>query len=118
MKNIIRLRFLYLAGLLASLGLAGCAVNPVTGKNELSLLSEAQEINLGQNQYQPSQQAQGGPYVSDPALSQYVEDIGQQLARVADRRLPYEFVIIDDSTPNAWALPGVKLRLIGGCLRD
>jgi len=32
MKNIIRLRFLYLAGLLASLGLAGCAVNPVTGR--------------------------------------------------------------------------------------
>ena len=116
MKNIIRLRFLYLAGLLASLGLAGCAVNPVTGKNELSLLSEAQEINLGQNQYQPSQQAQGGPYVSDPALSQYVEDIGQQLARVADRRLPYEFVIIDDSTPNAWALPGGKIAINRGLL--
>ncbi|MGK0400477.1 MAG: putative Zn-dependent protease, partial [Candidatus Azotimanducaceae bacterium] len=96
--------------------LAGCAVNPVTGKNELMLLDESQEINMGAKQYEPSQQSQGGRYVSDPGLTDYVSEIGQRLARVADRSLPYEFVVIDDSTPNAWALPGGKIAVNRGLL--
>lgn len=96
--------------------LAGCAVNPVTGKNELMLLDESQEINMGAKQYGPSQQSQGGLYKGDPDLTRYVSEIGQRLARVADRSLPYEFVIIDDSTPNAWALPGGKIAVNRGLL--
>ena len=96
--------------------LSGCTVNPVTGKSELSLLDESREIELGTQQYQPSQQAQGGRYASDPQLTDYVSSVGQNLARAADRRLPYEFVIIDDSTPNAWALPGGKIAINRGLL--
>ena len=96
--------------------LTGCAVNPVTGKNELMLLDETQEINMGAKQFEPTQQSQGGRYVSDPNLTRYVSEIGQRLARVADRSLPYEFVIIDDSTPNAWALPGGKIAVNRGLL--
>ena len=107
---------LRLLGLLSLAVVASCAVNPVTGKSELSLLDEDQEVSLGEAQYQPSQQVQGGPYVSDPDLTRYVQSIGQQLARVADRRLPYEFVIIDDSRPNAWALPGGKIAINRGLL--
>lgn len=107
---------LRLLGLLSLAIVASCTVNPVTGKSELSLLDEDQEVSLGEAQYQPSQQAQGGPYVSDPDLTRYVQSIGQQLARVADRRLPYEFVIIDDSRPNAWALPGGKIAINRGLL--
>ena len=107
---------LRLLGLLSLAVVASCTVNPVTGKSELSLLDEDQEVSLGEAQYQPSQQVQGGPYVSDPDLTRYVQSIGQQLARVADRRLPYEFVIIDDSRPNAWALPGGKIAINRGLL--
>lgn len=107
---------LRLLGLLSLAVVASCTVNPVTGKSELSLLDEDQEVSLGEAQYQPTQQAQGGPYVSDPDLTRYVQSIGQQLARVADRRLPYEFVIIDDSRPNAWALPGGKIAVNRGLL--
>jgi predicted Zn-dependent protease len=107
---------LRLLGLLSLAVVASCTVNPVTGTSELSLLDEDQEVSLGEAQYQPSQQAQGGPYVSDPDLTRYVQSIGQQLARVADRRLPYEFVIIDDSRPNAWALPGGKIAVNRGLL--
>ena len=103
-------------GLLSFAVVASCTVNPVTGKSELSLLDEDQEVSLGEAQYRPTQQAQGGPYVSDPDLTRYVQSIGQQLARVADRRLPYEFVIIDDSRPNAWALPGGKIAINRGLL--
>jgi hypothetical protein len=43
--------------LLASVGLAGCATNPVTGNKELSLISEAQELSIGKQQYSPMPRA-------------------------------------------------------------
>ncbi|HHL45199.1 MAG TPA: peptidase M48, partial [Gammaproteobacteria bacterium] len=48
---------LLLSGLLV---LSGCATNPVTGKRELHLVSQAQEIQIGQQSYLPSRQSQGG----------------------------------------------------------
>jgi len=96
---------------------AACGTNPVTKKSELSFVSEAQEIGIGSKQYQPSQQSSGGRYLLDPALSAYVAEVGRKLVRVSDRpNLPYEFVIINDSVPNAWALPGGKLAINRGLL--
>ncbi len=101
------------AGILA---LAGCAANPVTGESELNIVSESWELEVGQEQYLPSRQMQGGDYNTDPELSRYVNQVGQRLARVSDRKLPYEFVVVNDSTPNAWALPGGKIALNRGLL--
>lgn len=94
----------------------GCATNPVTGKSELTLISTAEEISTGEKQYGPAQQSQGGTYEVDPTLSHYVNQVGQRLAAVSDRDLPYEFVVINDSTPNAWALPGGKIAVNRGLL--
>src|SRR5210317_1032321 len=102
--------------LLSTFALYGCAVNPVTGKNELSLISESQEISIGQKNYGPSRQMQGGDYNVNPELSVYVNTVGQKLARVSDRKLPYEFVVLNNSTPNAWALPGGKIAVNRGLL--
>ena len=108
--------FLLVIHLLLLAGLTGCAVNPVTGKNELALVPEATEINIGKQQYLPSRQMQGGDYVVEPGVVEYVKGVGQRLARVSDRKLPYEFSVINDSTPNAWALPGGKLAINRGLL--
>jgi predicted Zn-dependent protease len=97
---------------------AGCAVNPVTGENELALISEAQEIRLGQQQYAPSRQMEGGDYTADPGLTAYVNAVGQRLAAVSDRPLPYEFVVLNNSVPNAWALPGGKIAVNRGLLLE
>ncbi|WGL15445.1 M48 family metalloprotease [Microbulbifer bruguierae] len=98
-------------------GLAGCAVNPVTGKKELSLLSQSQEVALGAEQYPKAQQTQGGEYQIDPALQSYVSNVGQKLAKVSDQpQLPYEFVVLNNSVPNAWALPGGKIAVNRGLL--
>ncbi len=105
--------FLLITPLLLS---TGCAVNPVTGKNELSLISEADEIEMGAKQYIPSQQSQGGQYVTDPALIAYVNSVGQRVAAAGDRDLPYEFVVLNNSVPNAWALPGGKISINRGLL--
>ena len=98
--------------------LAGCTANPVTGKKELSLVSEGQEIQIGQQNYAPSRQMQGGDYVLDPELSAYVNDVGQSLAAVSDRPLPYEFAVLNSSVPNAWALPGGKIAINRGLLLE
>ncbi len=95
---------------------AGCAVNPVTGKNEISFVSESQELQLGSEQYLPSQQSQGGLYQVNKPLTDYVTEVGQRVAVVSDRNLPYEFVVLNNGVPNAWALPGGKIAVNRGLL--
>lgn len=105
-----------LAPLLAAF--AGCVINPVTGNRELALVSADQEIAIGEQQYAPSQQMQGGDYSLDAGLSTYVRGVGQKLAAVSDRDLPYEFVVLNSSVPNAWALPGGKIAVNRGLLTE
>ncbi|KPK36314.1 MAG: peptidase M48 [Nitrospira bacterium SG8_35_1] len=104
--------------LFSCLILYACAVNPVTGKKELALVSESQEINIGKENYSPSRQMQGGDYTVNPELTAYVSKIGQKLAAVSDRQLPYEFTVLNNSTPNAWALPGGKIAVNRGLLLE
>lgn len=101
------------------LALVACARNPVTGKSELRLMSEEQEIALGEQNYGYLQQAQGGPYVADTRVEKYVQKVGLKLAEASDRpHLPYEFVVLDSSIPNAWALPGGKIAIYRGLLTE
>ena len=95
---------------------AGCAVNPVTGKNEIAFVSETQELAIGAKNYGPYRQAQGGDYAVEPELTRYVQSVGDRLARVSDRKLPYEFQVLNESSPNAWALPGGKIAINRGLL--
>lgn len=97
--------------------LNGCTVNPVTGKQQFSLVSAQQEVAIGAKQYGSGQQSQGGLYYIDPGVQAYVSEVGQKLARVSDRpQLPYEFVVLNNSVPNAWALPGGKIAINRGLL--
>lgn len=95
-----------------------CSVNPVTGQRELAFISEGEEISLGSQQYGPSQQSQGGLLNVDPELSAYVNEVGQRVAAYSPRKLPYEFVVLNNSVPNAWALPGGKIAINRGLLYE
>src|SRR5690349_1621524 len=103
---------------LAGLALAACGVNPVTGKREIQFVSEAAELQLGEQQYAPTRQSEGGDFKQLPELTAYVNEIGQKLAAVSDRKLPYEFVVLNSSVPNAWALPGGKIAVNRGLLPE
>lgn len=107
-----------LTWLAAALSLTACGVNPVTGKKEIQFISEAQEIKLGEQYYAPTQQSQGGEMNVLPELTTYVNGVGQNLAAVADRKLPYEFVVLNNPVPNAWALPGGKIAVNQGLLTE
>jgi len=96
--------------------LVGCSVNPVTGDRQLILVSGEQELAMGAQNYAPMQQSQGGAYDVDPALTEYVRSVGNRLAAVSDARLPYEFTVLNNSVPNAWALPGGKIAINRGLL--
>jgi len=104
------------AGLALSIVLGSCVQNPVTGERDLLLVSEDWELAVGRQQYAPLRQSQGGDYVVDPGVEAYVRRVGNRLAAESDRKLPYEFNVINDSTPNAWALPGGKISINRGLL--
>jgi predicted Zn-dependent protease len=102
------------AGLACALA-AGCAVNPVTGRRQLALISEAQEIQIGQQSSQEVAQQLG--LVDNQALQQYVQQVGERLARESERpNLPWTFRVVDDPTPNAFALPGGFIFLTRGMM--
>lgn len=102
--------------LLGFISLGGCVTNPVTGQAEVGFVSTAQQIAIGEQQYVPAQQMQGGQYVVDPELSEYVTEVGMRVAVFSNIDLPYEFVILNSSVPNAWALPGGKMAINRGLL--
>ena len=102
-----------------SFTLTACGTNPVTKKKEFQFVSEEKEIAIGKENYSPARQSQGGDYVIDPELTAYVQDIGKRLGAVSDRpELPYEFVVLNDSVPNAWAMPGGKIAFNRGLLYE
>jgi predicted Zn-dependent protease len=103
---------------LAALMLSACGTNPVTGKREIQFVSEAQELQIGEQQYAPTRQSEGGDLTVLPELTAYVSEVGQKLAAVADRKLPYEFSVLNSSVPNAWALPGGKIAVNRGLLTE
>src|SRR5215218_373404 len=117
-----RFAFISLAGcrsLLLGTGLAAgllsCARNPVTGKSELALVSESQEIQMGKQAAQDVAQTIG--LYNDPKVQAYVAGIGKRLAANSERpNLPWEFHVVDDASVNAFALPGGFIYVTRGLM--
>jgi len=117
-KSLFRfLQLFFIVGFLAA-----CSTNPITGERELSFYSTSSQIQLGEQNYIPSQQSQGGQYHIDSSLEDYISHVGQKLVEASyvvfpeAPRLPYEFVVLDNGVPNAWALPGGKIAINRGLL--
>src|SRR6266478_8343285 len=101
---------------LLAIALVACVRNPATGKLELNLLSESQEVELGKQAKVEAEQAYG-VYKEKPELNSYVEGVGKALAAYSDRpNLPYSYEVIDDSSVNAFALPGGPIFITRGIL--
>jgi len=94
--------------------LQACATNPVTGRPELAM-SEAWEKNAGAKYHQEIlKQYQ---VYDDPELQQYVNDIGQRLAKKSHRPdLPFTFTLLDSPEVNAFALPGGYVYVTRGIM--
>ncbi len=106
---------LQLAVLATAATLGSCATNPATGRNELMLVSQAQEIEMGQ-QYDREVVASIGLY-PDEAVQQYVQQLGARLAAASERPgLPWSFKVLDDPSVNAFAVPGGFIYITRGIM--
>ena len=95
--------------------MSACATNPVTGRREITLMSEAQEIALGKESDAQVRQEMG--VYDDPDLQRYVSDIGLRLAKLSERpNLPWQFTVVDQPAINAFALPGGFIYVTRGIL--
>ncbi|CAN5162140.1 M48 family metalloprotease [soil metagenome] len=91
--------------IISSTLLHNCARNPVTGKSQVVLMSEKQEIAIGQ-EADPQIIAQFGLY-PDSALQRFIMERGKKLAAVSHRpNLDYQYKVIDSDVLNAFATPG------------
>jgi predicted Zn-dependent protease len=85
--------------------LAHCSTNPATGKHQLALVGEQQEIAMGREAAQQAAQSIG--LYQDDQLQSYVSQLGRRLAADSERpNLPWSFQVVDDPSVNAFALPG------------
>jgi predicted Zn-dependent protease len=95
--------------------LAACATNPVTGRREFSLMSEAQEISIA-NESEPQIKEEMGVY-NDPELQKYVSEIGWKMAKISERsQLPWRFTVVDVPAVNAFAVPGGAIYVTRGIM--
>jgi predicted Zn-dependent protease len=99
----------------AILTAAACATNPATGKREFSLMSEAQEIQIGKEMDGEIRREMG--VYDDKNLQQIVSTIGMGLAKASERpNLPWQFTVVDQPAINAFALPGGFIYITRGIL--
>ena len=103
----------FLLTLIVASVLTACATNPVTGKREVSFMSEDKEIAIGRELDAEIRQQMG--LYEDEELQRYVRELGMDLARRSQRpNLPWSFAIVDSPAVNAFALPGGFIYIAGG----
>lgn len=102
----------------ATLALAGCYTNPVTGRKSLVLLSPGEEVTLGAQSFTTLREKER--VSDDPALNARVQRVGQRIAQAVGSELPdakWEFVVFESKDVNAFALPGGKVGVYTGLLQ-
>ncbi len=98
--------------------LAGCAKDPVTGRNQLMMMSREQEIGIDKKQ-SPFQFSSDYGVTQDTALNQYIDEVGTgMLSHVHRSDMPYNFQCVNAVYINAYAFPGGSIALTRGILLD
>ena len=111
-----RREFLRLSSLAAAGLMAGCATNPVTGRSQLMLVSEDEEIQIDK-QNAPYQFSADYGTVQDKRLNDYIDGIGKNIAAQSHRtHMPYNFHVVNAIYVNAYAFPGGTIACTRGIL--
>lgn len=113
---ISRRDFLSLISLSAAGLVVSCAVSPVTGRPQLMLISEEEELAIDKN-YSPLQISNDYGRSQDQALNDYIHQVGQSIAKLSHRpHMPYSFHVVNASYVNAYAFPGGSIACTRGIL--
>jgi predicted Zn-dependent protease len=113
MKNLHRLMFAVCVAL--ALLVAACQTVPLTGRHQLMLISPDEERGLGEEAFKKT--LKSAKLSEDQASAEMVLRVGRRIAAAANRPdYQWEFTLIEDKTPNAFALPGGKVAVYTGIL--
>nr|WP_320191701.1 M48 family metalloprotease [uncultured Desulfobacter sp.] len=94
----------------------GCAIDPVTGQQQLMLMSRDQEISIDRQQ-SPFQFSSDYGVTRDEKLNRYVSEVGRSmLTRVHRPDMPYNFQVVNATYINAYAFPGGSIAVTRGIL--
>jgi predicted Zn-dependent protease len=116
LDSITRRRFLWLLSMSAAGAAVGCATSPVTGRTQLMLVSEDEEIQIDR-QNAPFQFSADYGQLQDKALNDYVREVGQNMAARTHRtHMPYSFRGVNANYVNAYAFPGGSIACTRGIL--
>jgi predicted Zn-dependent protease len=116
LPSFSRRHFLWLLSMSAAGAAVGCATSPVTGRSQLMLVSEEEEIQIDR-QHSPFQFSADYGQLQDKALNDYVRGVGQKLAAGTHRtHMPYSFRGVNATYVNAYAFPGGSIACTRGIL--
>ena len=122
MKNLYReqakglSRRNFIAGCCGAAVVSSCAVNPVTGENQLMFVSKEQELAMDK-QRKPYQYSNDYGRVQNASINQYIAGIGNKIARISHRPdMAYNFQGVNANYVNAYAFPGGSIAITRGKL--
>ena len=115
-KQLSRRQWIFRAGAVSTCAcLGGCRSTPVTGRRQLILVPESQEMALGVQAFQETVQTEA--LSRNARLAAMVNRVGQRIASVSGRDdFQWEFLLIGSAEQNAFALPGGKVAVYEGIL--
>ena len=109
-----------------SLSLSGCSSVPLSGRNRVNVVSDAQVLSLAAQEY--AKFIATAPISTNVQATRRVTDVGTRIARATEQYLTqaglaseaakfrWEFNLIRDSQVNAWCMPGGKIAVFEGIL--
>jgi metalloendopeptidase OMA1, mitochondrial len=108
----MRIRAKLTIGLVCA-ALTACQAAPITGRNQLIVLPESQDAQMGLDAYQ--QILAESEISKDPVLNRRVEEVGRRIAAASPHPdWDWQFTVIENDEPNAFALPGGKVGVNTG----
>jgi len=95
--------------------LVGCTTVPITGRQQLILITPDQELELGITSFEKLKKQ--SKISNDPQVNNLVQQVGKRIAAVANvPGAQWEFIVFVNPEPNAFCLPGGKVGIYTGLL--
>jgi predicted Zn-dependent protease len=124
MKRILKITF---SLLVSALIFQACTVVPLTGRKQLNLMPESEMISMSLTSYTDFMKE--NPPSTDKNNTLIVKEVGTNISaavikyfadnNLSDRLTGYQWefnLVKNDSTPNAWCMPGGKVVVYSGIL--
>ena len=109
--------FLFISAVIVLSKAAFCEYNANSDKDEIILINDDQEVSIGKKLSKDVEKAY--ELVEDEGVQERVDDIGQKVAKVCQRRyISFHFKVLKGDDVNAFSLPGGYVYIFEGILKN